>query len=191
VTGAKKMLPSFQREVFNMSRIVSVIGSRSLPAFYSPLVSSVVFSFLARGYLIASGGAVGADSFALSAVLQQGVESRGVIYSAWQSASGFPTSVRPDVERFIASGGRVVWGSGSVGVPRQQVVSALLGRNRRLVSASSVLVAFLHGESRGSLYTVRQAVARGIPVIAYICGGGSSLPADLASKCTVINKEVI
>jgi len=154
-----------------MRHVVGVIGSRSLPARFAPLVDQVVSLFLARGYSVASGGAVGADSFALSAVLRSGSCSRGVVYSAWSSVSGFPSSARPDIERFIAAGGQVVWGSA-------------------LVSASSVIVAFLHGPSRGSLYTVRQAVSRGVPVIVFLCGG-ASLPPDLIRRCYVFHKEVI
>jgi len=175
-----------------MSRLAGVIGSRSLPASFAPLVSRVVSLLLSRGYSIASGGAVGADSFALEAVIQQGASARGIIYSAWSSASGFPSSVQSQVSSFLASGGQVVWGSASPSQPRSSVVSALLGRNRRLVSASSVVVAFLHGQSRGSLYTVRQAVTQGVPVIVFLCGGGASLPADLASRCLVFSeKEVV
>ncbi|MFA5104928.1 MAG: DNA-processing protein DprA [Candidatus Margulisiibacteriota bacterium] len=170
-----------------MCHIVGVIGSRSLPARFAPLVDQVVSLFLARGYSVASGGAVGADSFALSAVLRQGACSRSVVYSAWSSVSGFPASARPDIERLIAAGGQVVWGSASVGSPRPVAVSALLGRNRHLVAASSVVVAFLHGPSRGSLYTIRQAVSRGVPVIVFICGS-ASLPPDLARHCYVFNK---
>lgn len=169
--------------------LAGFVGSRSLPASFSPLVSSLVSAFRARGFQVASGGAVGADQFALSALVDQGAP--GVVFSAWSSGSGFPASVRPSISRFLASGGQVVWGMASVGAPRQQVVSALLGRNRRLVSACSCLVAFLHGPSRGTLFTVRQAVRRGIPVYVFLCGGGASLPADLASHCLVINKEVV
>jgi len=175
-----------------MSRLAGVIGSRSLPASFAPLVAHVVSLLLSRGYSIASGGAFGADSFALEAVIQQGAASRGIIYSAWVSASGFPSSVQPQVSRFLASGGQVVLGSCPVGAQRQEAVSALLGRNRRLVSASSVIVAFLHSSSRGSLYTVRQAIEQGVPVIVFLCGGGASLPADLASRCCVVTeKEVV
>ena len=172
-----------------MSRLVGVVGSRSLPASFAPLVSSVVSLFLVRGFRVASGGAVGADSFALSALLQQGAASSGVVFSAWQSASGFPSSVRPQVSQLLSSGGQVVWGSASPGAPRQQAVSALLGRNQRLVASCSVLVAFLFGPSRGSLFTVRQAVSRGIPVIVFLCGGGASLPPDLASRCIVFDRS--
>jgi len=172
-----------------MARLVGVVGSRSLPASFSPLVSSLVSFFLARGFRVASGGAVGADSFALSALLQQGAAPSGVVFSAWQSASGFPVSVRPQVSQLLSSGGQVVWGPASPGAPRQQAVSALLGRNQRLVAACSVLVAFLFGPSRGSLFTVRQAVSRGIPVIVFLCGGGASLPPDLASRCIVFDRS--
>ncbi len=176
-----------------MCSIVGIVGSRSLPVSFAPLVSQVVASYLARGFRVVSGGALGADFFALSALLQQGVCSWGVIYSAWQSASGFPVSVRPHISRFLSSGGQVVWGSATPGDSRHLVISALLARNRRLVSSSSVLVAFLYGRSRGSLYTVRQAVGRGIPVVIFLCGGGACLPPDLASHCSVIHtrKEVI
>jgi predicted Rossmann fold nucleotide-binding protein DprA/Smf involved in DNA uptake len=172
-----------------VSRLVGFVGSRSLPASFSPHVSSLVASFLARGFRVASGGAVGADQFALSALVEQGASSSGVVFSAWSSVGGFPASVRPSVDRFLASGGQVVWGASSPGAPRQQVVSALLGRNQRLVSACSCLVAFLHGPSRGTLFTVRQAVRRGIPVHVFLCGGGASLPADLSTHCLV--KEVV
>lgn len=174
-----------------MSHTVGVIGSRSLPARFAPLVSSVVSLFLSRGFGVASGGAAGADQFALSALLRSGSASRGVVYSAWSSASGFPASARPDIKRFIAAGGQVVWGPASAGAARPAAVSALLGRNRLLVSASSVIVAFLHGPSRGSLYTVRQAVSSGVPVVVFICGGGAFLPPDLARRCYVFRREVI
>jgi len=170
-----------------MSRLVGVVGSRSLPGPYSLLVHTVVSLLSAQGYGIASGGASGADAFALSSLLGRGIAPRSVLFSAWLSISGFPVAVRPQVYRFLASGGQVVWGSASPGAPRHQVVSALLGRNQRLVSSSSALVAFLHGESRGSLFTVRQAVARGIPVIVFLCGGSAVLPADLSAHCHVMD----
>ena len=170
---------------------VGVIGSRSLPVRFSAVVGQVVSLFLSRGFGVVSGGAMGADHFALSALLSSGSSSHGVVYSAWVSISGFPSSVRPDVERFIGSGGNVVFGSAPVGSPHPVAVSALLRRNRHLVSASSVIVAFLHGPSRGSLYTIRHAVSCGVPVIVFLCGGGAALPPDLARHCFVFKKEVI
>ena len=175
----------------SIRRLAGVIGSRSLPVCFAPLVDQVVSVLLARGFDVGSGGAVGADQFALSAVLRHQAASCGVIHSAWSSTSGFPSSVRADVVQFFAAGGRVVWGSASAGSSRQVAVSSLLGRNRRLVAASSVVIAFLHGASRGSLYTVRHAVSSGVPVIVFLCGGGACLPAYLASHCFIFNKGVI
>ena len=179
-----------------MARLVGVVGSRSLPVSFSPLVASVVSLFLSQGFGVASGGALGADSFALSALLQlhgacpeRAIASRGVVFSAWSSPLGFPASVRPLAAQLAGQGGRLLWGAASPGAPRSRVVSALLGRNQRLVSACSVLVAFLFGPSRGSLYTVRQAVSRGVPVIVFLCGGGAVLPPDLASRCFIFNSK--
>jgi len=171
-----------------MSRLVGVVGSRSLPASFSPLVSSLVSLLVEHGYGVASGGASGADAFALSALLQQGAAPRSVLFSAWPLVSGFPVAVRPQVSQFLASGGRVVWGSVSPGSSRHAVVSGLFARSRQLISASCGLVAFLHGPSRGTLFTVRQALSQGIPVIVFLCGGGAALPADLASHCIVFDK---
>jgi len=174
-----------------MSHIIGVVGSRSLPSSFSPLVFRVVSALLGHGFRVASGGALGADSFALSALLQQGAAARGVVFSPWVSTAGFPASVRPQVAQLLAQGGQVAWGTAVPSGPRSDVVSALLGRNRRLVQSASGLVAFLHGSSCGSLFTVRQAVARGIPVVVFLCGAGASLPPDLASQCFIIDKEVI
>src|SRR5439155_16535557 len=69
----------------------------------------------------------------------------------------------------VACGGRVVPGSG---VGR----AALLGRSRRLAQASSGVVAFLWGPSRGSIFTVREAIRSGKPAAVVLAGGGAALP---------------
>jgi hypothetical protein len=70
---------------------------------------------------------------------------------------------------FVARGGRVVAGAG---VGR----AALLGRSRRLACASAGVVAFLWGESRGSVFTVREAIRSGRPAAVVLAGGGAALP---------------
>jgi DNA recombination-mediator protein A len=171
-----------------MARLVGVVGSRSLPASFAPLVSSLVSLLVDQDFGVASGGASGADAFALSALLGQGAASRSVLFSAWPSVSGFPLAVRPQVASFLSAGGQVVWGSVVPGSSRHAVVSGLFARSRQLVSASCCLVAFLHGPSRGTLFTVRHALSCGIPVIVFLCGGGAALPADLVSRCIVFDK---
>src|SRR5439155_1428007 len=69
----------------------------------------------------------------------------------------------------VACGGRVVPGSG---VGR----AALLGRSRRLAQASSGVVAFLWGPSRGSIFTLREAIRSGKPAAVVLAGGGATLP---------------
>jgi len=171
-----------------MVRLVGVVGSRSLPAPFAPLVSSLVSLLLDHGFGVASGGALGADALALAALLGHGGAPRSVLFSAWPSASGFPLAVRPQVACFLSAGGQVVWGSVGSGSSRSAVIAGLFSRSRQLVSASCGLVAFLHGPSRGTLFTVRHALSQGIPVIVFLCGGGAALPADLASRCVVIDR---
>jgi len=51
---------------------VAVVGARVLPEQVAPQVADVVGFFLSRGWGIGSGGARGADAFALQAVLAAG-----------------------------------------------------------------------------------------------------------------------
>jgi hypothetical protein len=53
-------------------RFVAVVGARVLPEAAAPQVAAVVRFFLSRGWGIGSGGARGADAFALHAVLGAG-----------------------------------------------------------------------------------------------------------------------
>src|SRR5215470_8936771 len=51
---------------------VAVVGARVVPEAVAPHVAAVVRGFLARGWGIGSGGARGADAFALRAVVAAG-----------------------------------------------------------------------------------------------------------------------
>ncbi len=46
----------------------------------------------------------------------------------------------------------------------------------RSLPSSFGIVAFLHGKSRGTSFTVNQAVKKNIPVVVFLCGGGASFP---------------
>ena len=145
--------------------IVAVVGSRQLPSSFTSHVSSVVGFFVERGWGIGSGGARGADTFALQAVLAMGSQAcqRSLVCLPGRSTSAL-------VRAFARRGGRFVAGSGSGR-------AALLARSRRLVQASAGVVAFLWGPSRGSVFTVRQAVRSGKPAAVVLAGGGAELPA--------------
>lgn len=157
-------------------RGIGIVGARALPDSFREQVSAVVRYLVERGYHIHSGGALGADLFCLQALVEQSAFSSGVIFSPWVSASGFPRAVQPYIEQFVSHSGRVDWGMTRPHSSRSLVVTGLLARNQRLVSASYGIVAFLYGESRGTTQTILQAIARGLRVVVFLCGGGADLP---------------
>ncbi len=146
---------------------VAVVGARVLPDQVASQVAEVVGFFLSRGWGIGSGGARGADDFALRAVVAAGPAAcaRSVVFlpGALGGARGGALGT------FASRGGRVVVGSG---VGR----AALLSRSRRLAQASAGVVAFLWGPSRGSVFTVREAIRSGKSAAVVLAGGGAALP---------------
>lgn len=157
-------------------RGIGIVGARVLPDSFRAQVSAVVRYLVERGYQIHSGGALGADHFCLQSIIEQSAFSSGVIFSAWSSIVGFPRDVQRYMEQFISHDGRVEWGMTRPHSSRSLVVAGLLARNQRLVSASSGIVAFLYGESRGTTQTILQAIARGLRVVVFLCGGDAVLP---------------
>ena len=146
---------------------IGVIGSRSLPSSNSILVGSVVEDLLKRKCHIASGGAIGADEYCLSQLVHLGESSKGTLYSPWCTYEGFPVKVRALTRQFKQYGGSVIWG-GLQGKEEYSIVrTGLLQRNMRLIEAVSGVVAFLHGESKGSLFTIRKALAGQLPVVVF------------------------
>jgi hypothetical protein len=149
-------------------RIVAVVGARDLPETSAPQVSAVVRHLLARGWGIGSGGARGADEYALRAVLAAGVDAcrRSVVF--WPGTR--PISLRGVPRAFAALDGAIVAGEGAGR-------AAFLARSRRLAHRAIGVVAFLWGPSRGSVYTLRIAARAGRRVAAVLAGGGATLPA--------------
>src|SRR5215472_7544013 len=101
---------------------VAVVGARELPESVAPQVAAVVRFFLSRGWGIGSGGARGADAYALTAVVQAGASAcaRSAVY-----LPGELSAQDRQLQRFVACGGRVIAGAGSGR-------HALLARSRRL-----------------------------------------------------------
>src|SRR5580765_8581607 len=145
---------------------VAVVGARVLPEAVAPQVADVVRCFLARGWGIGSGGARGADAYALTAVVAAGPAAcvRSVVFLPGAVPAGAEA-----LDAFVGQGGRVVPGAGGGRV-------GLLRRSRRLARASGGVVAFLWGPSRGSVFTVRCAVRAGKPAAVVLAGGGAALP---------------
>jgi hypothetical protein len=143
---------------------VGIIGSRVLPFAWKAEIEQVVAGYVRQGWQVHTGGALGADAYVLAALVRLGAASSGVVHAAWTSLAGFPSSVRPLVAVFLASGGKVIWGTAEGGESFPVVVDALLGRNQRLIASVGRLVAYPHGASRGTHYTIAAARRAGIPV---------------------------
>ena len=151
-------------------RGVGIVGARALPDSYREQIREVVSYLLEHSYLVHTGGAMGADQFALDALIELGAISRGVLFTPWTGLEGFPRAVQRQVQYYTSHRGRVSWGSVPHRASRGTVIAGLLHRNERLVRASYGVVAFLHGESKGTSRTVREACRRGLRVVVFLCG---------------------
>jgi hypothetical protein len=176
---------------------VWVCGSRSCAESFRPVVHRVVARCVADGLGIATGGAVGPDSWALESLLAclpsapAGVRQSSVVQLAWQLVAGCPVAARPSVSAAIAAGVPVHFGSALPGCSRSQAAAALFSRSR-LIGISGRLtacVAFV-GDSvgRGTFFSLGLC-ARRVPVFVFassaavlppLVGGGSWVPASLA-----------
>ena len=149
------------------NKIIGIIGSRTLHHSFKPAVFSAVEFLLNQGYLIATGGAIGADLFAVECLLSLGAAEKSIVFSAWQNMSGFPKEILPLIHQLQAQGGQIICGSAHPGHSKEQIRNALLARNTNLVNHSHGLVAFINETSRGSIYTIKKAIQKKIPVVVF------------------------
>jgi len=149
------------------TKTIGVIGSRELSHNYSPKVATVTENLLQRGCRIASGGAVGTDEFCLSHLVHIGEAEKATLYTPWNSYEGFPVKVRALTRQFKEYGGSIIWGNIRGQEEYSIVRTALLQRNIRLIEAVTGIVAFIAGESKGTLFTIRKALAEKLPVVIF------------------------
>jgi hypothetical protein len=149
-------------------RFVAVVGARVLPEHWAGRVAAVVRHFVGRGWGVGTGGARGADQYALAAVVAAGRAACGRSVVFLPGAVGGASTAALTV--FQAFGGRVVQGGGA---GRR----ALLKRSARLARESAGVVAFLWGPSRGSVFTVREAIRAGKPAAVVLASRATQLPA--------------
>lgn len=146
-------------------RLLGVVGSRSLGYQYADHVGEVVDDVLGRGYHVATGGAIGTDEFALCRLLRTGHADHCTVFAAWKGYEGFPAKVRSSIRQFKEYGGNILWGP--AGKNEALVKTALLMRNIRLVDACYGLVAFITGDSRGTVFTIKKAAAKRKPLVVF------------------------
>jgi hypothetical protein len=157
-------------------RGIGIVGARALPDSFRGQVSDIVRYLLERDYHIHTGGALGADMYVLQALIEQRAIDRGLILSAWSSIDGFPRDVLRYVDYYVSHRGRVSWGIVPARSSRALAVAGLLARNQRLVRSSVGIVAFLYGESTGTIRTIREAIRLDRRVVVFVCGGEAVLP---------------
>jgi len=160
-----------------MGHLIAVIGSRRVPSSWFGRIAGVVSFLLDRGFGVASGGALGADSFVLSSVVSAGSSAcgRSVVFGFGSSPSCVPVAVRPLLSRFLALGGRFAPGLAVAGASHRVVLGALASRSRAMVRFSRGMIVFWVSGSRGSLREMRLAAKFGVPIIAFSCDS-SPLP---------------
>ena len=164
------MRSSYQRPVEYQAiiqgpRIIGVVGARSLSYQYADHVGQIVDDLIGRGNHIATGGAIGTDEFALCRLLRTGHADNCTVFAAWKGYEGFPAKVRASIRQFKEYGGHIVWGP--AGKNEALVKTALLMRNIRLVDACYGLVAFITGDSRGTVFTIKKAAAKRKPLVVF------------------------
>ena len=158
-------------------KLVAVVGSRDLPVVWAGKVSQVVGDLVRRGCRIGSGGALGADLFALQAAVRLGREAcEGSRVFLPGSVLDAPVSCRTPLLQFEAFGGRIVPGQVSgAASERSEFIEALFARTVELVRASSGVVAFVSGPSKGTWYTCEQAARQGKQVVLFSAGGPKAI----------------
>ena len=141
---------------------VALVGSRSLPPAFAPLVGRVVRSVLSSGRSVASGCAAGADSFARSSCVSAGAVP--LVFCAGAALPGLP------------AGACRAFAGGPLSLP---LPARLARRSLALVSfvaasgPGAALVAFLGAPpsaGSGSWLAVRAAVSAGLQVVVFCCG---------------------
>lgn len=160
-------------------KLIAVVGSRQLAASSAEQVGAIVTCLVQRGCRIGSGGALGADRFALQAVVRLGPEactgSRIFLPGSIEQA---PLDARDDLVRFQALGGTIVPGPvAGRAVNRHTYIEALRQRSVALVQAASGVVGFVSGPSRGTWFTCTQAARLSKPVVVLPAEGPRSLRA--------------
>jgi len=153
---------------------VCVVGSRSLPHIWAHKVKSIVSYLLRRGYGIGSGGAFGADLFALQALVHYHKCASSIVHLP-SSFSCVPHSVRTWLTRFAHFGGQVIEGQACLSASRAAFIAALFARSQALVSGSCGVVAFTSGPSKGTWFTCRHAASLGLKVVVFPVVGTAGL----------------
>lgn len=137
-------------------RSLAVVGSRKASSYGQQVVDQIVGELAAQGWLIVSGGALGADAFAHRAALRAGGTTIAIIGSGLLEP--YPASHKTLFEEIVAAGGAVV-------SPFPLTLQALPGnfpaRNRIIAGMTRGCCVIQAAEKSGALITAFAALAQG------------------------------
>lgn len=150
---------------------VAVVGSRELPQVSYPVVYSVVKQAVEHGHEVVSGGAIGADFYALRALLELGglACSLSRIFLPGTRQMLMPL-YRDTMSLYEQLGGTIVSGSARPGMEFKDSTRAIFRRSVMLVKASNTVVGFIHGESTGTWFALEAAKRLGKGVVVFARG---------------------
>jgi predicted Rossmann fold nucleotide-binding protein DprA/Smf involved in DNA uptake len=151
----------------NKTKYVGIIGSRQLSHTQSKRVGDITKYLVTKKYHIASGGAIGADQFVIEHLLRNGYSNKCTVFSAWKYYKCFPKTIQAMMKQFKEYGGKIQWGLCGEGANYSVARVALLERNVRLVKACYGVVAFIDKNSRGSIFTIKQAIKQKKKVVVF------------------------
>ena len=145
-----------------MPKTVCFTGHREIPREYLAVLPARIDSFLDRLYTagyrtFSAGGAEGFDTLAALRVLELRRSHPDVVLKL---SLPYRRSGSSAYRRVLAEADEVEY------VAREYQRDSTLVRDRRMVDASNSCVAFyINGRGGGTLYTVRYANSRGVPVV--------------------------
>ena len=138
-----------------------------MPSTWKSQLERIMNDLRDRGFVFASGGALGVDLWCLDHLVNNNLSNSGTIYSAWTDISGFPKKVQPLIDKFQTDNGTVVWGAARNGDPRGKVTRALLNRNKLLLKNVAGIVALYDSKSRGTIFTIKESAKQWKPIVAF------------------------
>jgi DNA processing protein len=136
--------------------IMACIGSRAANRYARSVINHFVPEFVAAGWCIASGGALGADTMAHEAALEAGGKTIAIIGSGLLKP--YPATNKKLFERIQATGGSVL---SPFPLDMQAMPGNFPARNRIISGLSSAVVVVQAAEKSGARITALQALEQG------------------------------
>ncbi len=167
-------------ELLPIDPTLAMVGSRQADAYGDHVIQQLVPDLVSQGWIIVSGGALGADSSAHQAALKAGGKTVAILGSGLLRP--YPVSNKKLFEEIAASGGAVVSIFSTLMVPASGNFPA---RNRVISGMSRGCIVVRAAAKSGALITARFALDQGREVGAI----PGSIFDSLSAGCHALIKE--